>query len=189
MKSSARSTDEELLHEARQGGTRAFRTLVERYEGAVASTVVGMLGPGPEAEDVGQETFVRFYRAMDAFRGDSSLRTYLTRIAINQSLKVLKKRKTWRQHFQLRSDTSPLHEPTINGEAIADRRERVQLVHRALDRLSAAHRAVVVLRMIEGYSTRETAQLLGVAQGTVMSRLSRAMKALRSIIRPWLDDE
>ena len=85
MPESARSSEDKLLERARQGDERAFRQLVERYEGLVAATVIGMLGPGPDAEDVGQETFIRFNRALKSFRGDSSVGTYLTRIAINQS--------------------------------------------------------------------------------------------------------
>ncbi len=76
--------ESELLRRAREGDDRAFRELVHRYEDRVAATIIGMLGPGPDAEDVGQETFIRLYRSLDGFRGDSSLATYVTRIAINQ---------------------------------------------------------------------------------------------------------
>ena len=189
MNPDTRSTDDELLHWAREGDMRAFRYLVERYEGAVAGTVIGMLGRGPEADDVGQETFIRFFRALHSFRGESSLKTYLTRIAINQSLKALKRRQTWRQRFQLASMTPEQPEPLVEGEATIDRNERIRLVHRALDQLSPQHRAVVVLRMLDGYSTREAAELLRIPQGTVMSRLSRAMTKLRSILQPWLHNE
>ncbi|SVD24097.1 uncharacterized protein METZ01_LOCUS376951, partial [marine metagenome] len=79
------STDTAFIDRAREGDETAFRVLVERYEPQVAATVVGMLGPGDEADDVGQETFVRFYRALAKFRGDAALGTYLTRIAMNLS--------------------------------------------------------------------------------------------------------
>ncbi len=168
---------------------QAFRFLVERYEGAVAGTVIGMLGRGPEADDAGQETFIRFYQSLHRFRGDASLKTYLTRIAINQSLKVLKKRTTWRQRFTLQNDGGWSDEPFVDGADTIDQNERIRLVHQSLDRLSPQHRAVVVLRMLEGYSTRETAKMLGIPQGTVMSRLSRAMSVLQSILKPLLTDE
>lgn len=181
------ATDETLLERARQGDAGAFRLLVERYEGRVAATVVGMLGPGPEADDVGQETFIRFYKALDRFRGDARLSTYLTRIAINQSLKALKRRQTWRQRFFSRDDENAyLEEPAEEGASVVDARERQALVHAALGRLGPEHRAVVVLRMLEGYSTNETAELLGVPPGTVMSRLSRAMKRLEGLLGPVL---
>ncbi len=189
MKSDARSTDDQLLQRAREGDTQAFRYLVERYDRAVAGTVIGMLGRGQEAEDAGQETFILFYRALHSYRDEASLKTYLTRIAINQSLKALKRRQTWKQRFQLRSDLTPLPEPFVEGGDIINQQERIRLVHQALDQLTPQHRAVVVLRMLEGYSTREAAKLLGIPQGTVMSRLSRAMASLQSILNPLLSDE
>ena len=81
-------TNEQLAAAARDGDMDAFRMLVEKLEPRVAATVIGMLGPGPDAEDVGQETFVRFYRALNSFRGDSSVVTYVTRIAINLAKKL-----------------------------------------------------------------------------------------------------
>ncbi|RMH54101.1 MAG: sigma-70 family RNA polymerase sigma factor, partial [Bacteroidetes bacterium] len=91
--STASPSDETLVARARQGDEQAFRNLVERYESTVAATVIGMLGAGPEAEDVGQETFIRFYRALHQFRGEAAVGTYLTRIAINLSLNALKRRR------------------------------------------------------------------------------------------------
>jgi len=173
--------DDELLGRARKGDQRAFRILVERYEGTVAATVIGMLGRGPEAEDVGQEVFVRLFRSLDKFRGDSGLGTYLTRIAINQSIKALNRRRSWSQRFVPWSTTNE-HDGASEGDA--DRIERSQLVTRALDRLKPDHRAVAVLRLMEGYSTKETSAILSVPEGTVMSRLSRAVRSLQEILRP-----
>lgn len=176
--------DEELLDQARNGDQRAFRLLVERYEGKVAATVIGMLGRGPDADDVGQEVFVRLYRSLDKFRGDSSLGTYLTRIAINQSLKTIKRRQSWSRRFLN-------WEPDLVADRHADDFEegigRASLVERALDSLSPDHRAVTVMRLMEGYSTRETAEILDIPEGTVMSRLSRALKNLEVTLGPELE--
>lgn len=184
LREARRETD--LLARARSGDHGAFRSLVERYEPAVAATVQGMLGPGPEAEDVGQETFIRFYRALDSFREESSLKTYLTRIAINLSLNALKRRRRLRDRF-VRNDESDFAEPAVSGEVEMDAEERAVLVRKAIDRLEPKHRAVVVLRMLNGYSTRETAELLGVPQGTVLSRLSRGMQRLETLLKPYTD--
>lgn len=176
--------DEELLDQARSGDQRAFRLLVERYEGKVAATVIGMLGRGPEADDVGQEVFVRLYKSLDSFRGDSSLGTYLTRIAINQSLKAIKRRQSWSRRFLN-------WEPDLVADRHADDFEedvdRASLVGRALDSLSPDHRAVTVMRLMEGYSTSETAEILDIPEGTVMSRLSRALKNLEITLGPELE--
>lgn len=180
--------DEALLARAREGDAQAFRQLVERYEPAVAATVIGMLGPGDEAEDVGQETFIRFYESLDRFRGEASLRTYLTRIAVNLSLNALERRRRWRSRFRSRDrEDARLPEPAGDARADLESRENEALVRAAIDRLGPEHRAVVVLRLIEGRSTRETAEVLGVPPGTVMSRLSRALGNLEADLRSMLE--
>ncbi len=176
-------TDRALIDQARTGDEVALRALIERYEPQVAATVVGMLGPGDEADDVGQETFVRFYQSLDKFRGDAALGTYLTRIAINLSLNALERRKRQRWRFWSRDDEQAPPEPSVDGRDEQTASERAQAVHAALDQLKPAFRAVVVLRMIEGYSTKETAALLEIAEGTVLSRLSRGMKQLETILK------
>lgn len=180
MAHAATPSDDELIARAREGDHQAFRSLVERYEGKVAATVIGMMGRGAEADDVGQETFIRFYRSLDRFRGDAGLGTYLTRIAINESLKALKKRQRWTQRFFSRDDDRlVLPDPPADDESPLEEAERQRLLRQALDQLTPDHRAVVVLRMIEGHSTRETAAMLGIPEGTAMSRLKRAMSALQ----------
>ena len=181
----APATDSDLIARVRAGDTAAFRHLVERYEGRVASTVTSMLGHTAEAEDVGQETFIRFYRALPSFRGDSSVATYLTRIAINQSLNALKRRKRFLSRFRPADDDASLSPEPPDVDA----RERRRLVRQALDALPPSFRAVVVLRMIEGYSTKETAELLNLPLGTVLSRLSRAQDKMRDWLMPYMNDE
>ena len=188
-------SDEMLLADARAGDERAFAAIVDRYETRVAATVVSMLGPGDEAEDVGQETFIRLYRYLDRYRGDASLGTYLTRIAMNLSLTVLRKRKRWFSRFVSVESTpgggpADGREPAGPGlEMIAvdseegplgrlEQAERRHRVQQALADLNPDHRAVVVLRWMDGFSTKEAAAALGIPEGTVMSRLSRAMDRL-----------
>jgi RNA polymerase sigma-70 factor (ECF subfamily) len=166
---SREATDGELLDRARRGDASAFRRIVERYEGIVAATVIGMLGPGDGADDVGQETFIRLHAALDEFRGDSSLRTYLTRIATNLSLNALRGRKRRWRRFVSRDEAEERAAPPLDADAAGDLREEVEAEERrrrvraAVRRLGSKQRAVVVLRMMEGYSTRETAEILGVA--------------------------
>ena len=153
--------------------------IVDRHEQRVAVTVIGMLGPGIEAEEVGQEVFVRLYRSLDRFRGEAALGTYLTRIAVNLSLTALNKRKRWYERFV---ELAPGLESAGSKDDALDRLERgerVQRVRRALDGLPADQRAVVVLRWLDGLSTREAAEALAIPEGTVMSRLSRALDRLR----------
>jgi len=181
--------DAELIARARAGDDRAFGALVERYEGAVAATVIGMLGPGDDAGDVGQETFIRFHRALGNFRGQSSLKTYLVHIAMNLSLNALKRRRRSLMRFVSRDDEDEianLPEPRLGPDGDFDAGELRVFVRAAVARLGEKQRAVVVLRLFHEYSTRETADLLGLPDGTVLSRLSRAMKELESQLRPYV---
>ncbi len=179
-------TEQELIQRAKNGNSPAFGELVRKYESQVAATVVGMLGPGHSADDVGQEVFIRFHKYIKSYREDSSLGTYLTRIAINLSINELNKRKR-RRLFFVSSDDS-FNEPAQPGEDTIVRKENQEMVHKAIQKLEPNFRAVVVLRLMEGYSTQETAKLLGVPLGTVLSRLSRAQKKLREYLLPHVEE-
>ncbi|MGH7620278.1 MAG: RNA polymerase sigma factor, partial [Gemmatimonadaceae bacterium] len=176
-----------LLARARAGDDRAFEALVDRFEGAVAATAIGMLGSGDDADDVGQETFIRFHGALAKFRGDSSLKTYLVHIAMNLSLNALRRRRRLLARFVSRDETeidSP--SPGAGPDGEVDANELRAFVRAAVNRLSEKHRAVVVLRMFQECSTRETARILGVPEGTVLSRLSRALEELEPYLAPYV---
>jgi len=181
-----KSDDGELLRRSREGDLSAFSELVRRYESKVAATVIGMLGPGDEADDVGQETFIRFYNSLNRFREEASVGTYLTRIAINLSLNELRRRKRRRLLFRSTDAGNESDEPA--SEEAPDQFDRKEIVRRALNALEPKFRAVVTLRLIEGYSTEETAGLLGVPIGTVLSRLLRAQKKLQKILQQYKED-
>lgn len=168
-------TDEILVSESRNGNMTAFRTLVERHESKVAGVIKSMLGDTAEAVDVGQEVFIRFYEALDKFRGESAVGTYLIRIAINLSLNEIKSRKRRRLFFM----------PLEDGLSVKDSEDQADIkdiIHYEIHRLDVDFQSVVTLRMIEGYSTVETADILDIPLGTVLSRLSRAQKKLKEAI-------
>jgi RNA polymerase sigma-70 factor (ECF subfamily) len=171
--------DLELLAEARNGEMQSFKTLVERYEGKVAGVAKRMLGDSPEATDIGQEVFIRFYQSLDQFKGDSALGTYLVRIAINLSLNELKRKKRHGVLFQ------PM-ELGINAEQQNKGDDLAEAVQREISLLDPDFRLVVTLRMMEGYSTAETAELLKIPIGTVLSRLARAQKKLKIVLSKYL---
>ena len=182
--------DEELVARAQQGDRQAFRLLVERYEDDVAATVVAMLGPTGEVDDVVQEAFIRFYQTLDRFRGEAAVSTYLKRIAINRALDALRRRKRFLGRFRSRDDeVHPVPEPSVEEDGRVEARERARIVHQAIESLPPKHRAVVVLRMIEGYSTDETAAMLDIPYGTVLSRLSRAHARLKELLQPYIQEE
>jgi RNA polymerase sigma-70 factor, ECF subfamily len=172
-------TDEKVIASVLAGNTSLFKELVKRYESRVAGVVIGMLGPGPEAEDAGQEVFIRFYRSLASFRGESGVATYLTRIAIRVSLNEIKRRKRRFGLFSGGFDESRDEAAEPPGEGPSPDAEAVQS---ALLRLKPDLRAVAVLRFIEGRSTEETAAILNIPAGTVLSRLSRAKTKLKKIL-------
>ena len=174
-------TEQDLLNRAKKGDQMAFKTLVEQHEQQVAATVIGMLGYCTEAEDIGQEVFIRFYKAMPNFRGDAKVSTYLSRIAINLSLNEIKrrKRKQWLSFFSNNNNEIQQIADKNTNEAQNDTQKMVQ---KALQMLDTKHRAVIVLRLIEGYSSQETADILERPIGTVLSQLARGQKKLKMII-------
>ena len=177
-------TDEQILDNIKKGNSSAYRELVIRYESQIASTVIGMLGKGPEAEDIGQEVFIRFYKAIPGFRGESSVGTYLTRIAINLSLNEIKRRKR-RKNIFVEKEISELinyvgeNKPDVSGDK--------EVINKAIKSLNPKFSSVLVLRLIDGYSTDEVAKILKIPVGTVLSRLSRAQEKLKEKLTPLME--
>jgi RNA polymerase sigma-70 factor, ECF subfamily len=151
-------TDYDLVVLSRNGDQSAFTEIVNRNKSKVASTIYGMIGKCDDADDIGQEVFIRFYKAIDNFKGESALSTYLIRIAINLSLNEIKRRKIKRffSYNELLENGSDLINPD-NPHAEKENREIVQA---AIQKLNSKYRTVLVLRLIDGYSTEETAKIL-----------------------------
>jgi RNA polymerase sigma-70 factor (ECF subfamily) len=180
-------TEQDTVTRARLGQEDALREIIEKHDHLVAATVAGFLGTGPEVDDIGQETFVHFFRALPRFRGESQIGTYITRIAINLSLNELKRRKRYAR-FAAENIAG-------TGGAAQNRRDQEntsdikRMVREGLQRLQPKFKSVVVLRLINGYSTRETARILGLSHGTVLSRLARGQAKLKHIIEDMVDQK
>lgn len=184
-------SDSGLLEHCRKGDDQAFRLLVERFQPRLMATAIGMVGPGQDAEEVVQQAFIRFHRALDRFEGRASLGTYLTRITMNEALKVIRKQKQWRYRLLSRDDPdSPMEEPVaIQPLSTIEQEERAAQIRLAVQSLKPEFRNVVVLRFLNEYSTTECADILQVPQGTVMSRLSRALEKLGPVLQSFYEHE
>ena len=159
---------------AENGDERAFRTLYQRHTPAMYGLVVRMLGErGPEAEDVMQETWMRAVRALPRFRWESSLRTWLTGIAVNRVRETFRKRK--RRGVDATLDRIP--EP----RTAAPTGLRLDL-ERALRELPEGYRTVLLLHDWEGYTHPEISERLDIAVGTSRSQLFHARRALRRLL-------
>ena len=169
------------LRESQQGSTEAFGRIVRGYQRAVYRVAYALTRNAGDADDVTQETFVRAWQAIGRFRVGEPLYPWLARIAMNATFSLLRRRKR-RPEVAL----EPLIEAGAQwagGDDPADaaaRGERDERLARAYMTLSAEHRAVLALRVVEDLSYDEIARALEVPVGTVMSRLSRARADLRS---------
>lgn len=173
--------EKELIRLAKTGNTKAFQQLVEKYQSQIRTTVLGMLGDVQEAEEVAQEVFIRFYKSMHQFKGDAALGTYLTRIAINLSLNEIKRRQQKRRWFSTANTTDlPVKADPSTNPARYDNQDAI---YKMLNLLDPDFRSVIVCRLIDGYSVKETAEILNIPQGTIASRLSRAQQKLKQIAK------
>lgn len=173
--------DAGLISAAQAGDRRAFGEIVRRYQRAVYRVAYGLTRNGTDAEDLVQETFLRAYQAIGTFRTGEPLYPWLSRIAVNLAFSLFRRRKR-----RPETPIDPLVESGKQWAAGDDpaedsaRREHDEKLQAAFAELREEHRAVLVLRVVEGMSYDEIARTLGVPPGTVMSRLSRARKELRT---------
>ncbi len=179
---------------ARTGDRQAFGQLVEAYQQRVYSLAFGIVRNREDAWDVAQEAFVKAYRSLDRFQGNSAFYTWLYRITYNLSIDHLraknrremvdisenrKMEKVLAESGQNRMDAQP--------EKMADRKELSRVLKDAMAKLSDKHRAIIVLREVEGLAYEEMAEVLGISKGTVMSRLFHARQNLKTLLSPYLE--
>ena len=173
--------ESELIKASIDGDKLAFAEIVERYRRMVARTVKGMLGDSVYAEDIGQEVFVKLYYSLSEFRGEAKLSTYIQKIAINLTLNEIKRRKRFFSMFSQKGDEE-MYEYEIADSENEEKRDAKEIVNKALSQLEPKFRIIVAMRLLQGYSTKETAEILELPLGTVLSRLSRAQEQLKEIL-------
>jgi RNA polymerase sigma-70 factor (ECF subfamily) len=182
IKESYSVTEETLLVKASlDGDKKAFGEIVSRYQKMVARTVKGMLGDSVFAEDIGQEVFIKLYYSLPEFRGEAKLSTYIQKIAVNLTLNEIKRRKRFFSMFSQKGNNE-MYEYEVADYDTEERKEAAEIVNKALMAMNPKFRIIVTMRMLQGYSTKETAEILDLPLGTVLSRLSRAQVQLKSIL-------
>jgi RNA polymerase sigma-70 factor (ECF subfamily) len=194
---SAAETDLGLVRRAQTGDFTAFEQLVSRFQGRVYGVAYRILGSTHDAEDVVQQTFISLIEHIDSFRGDAAVATWVLRIATNFALKILRKRKglpTVPLDAGDETYASVPHPEYIAAwreppDALAERAELRELLDRAIAELDEKYRTVFVLRDIEGLSTEETADVLGLSASNVKVRLLRARMQLREKLTREFGDE
>lgn len=182
--------DRQLIEACLQGRTEAFGELVRRYQDRLYNTVYRLVDQSEDAQDVLQEAFFNAFQSLDSFKGDSQFFTWLYRIAVNSAISLRRKQRVAlrldRQNSEGNvgaepADVSNWSQPGLALEQ-ADEERRMQEV---LSRLSPDHRAVLVMKEIDGLKYEDIAEVLQVPIGTVRSRLFRARMELREILEQF----
>ena len=188
-----REVDQQLVLRAQQGDKRAFELLVEKYQRKLARLLSRFIRDPAEVEDVTQEAFIKAYRALPAFRGDSAFYTWLYRIGINTAKNYLmamgrraptsteveaEEAEGFEEGEQLRDINTP--------ESVLLSNEIAETVNSTIEQLPEELRTAIQLREIEGMSYEDIAQVMNCPIGTVRSRIFRAREAIAERLRPLL---
>lgn len=177
--------DKHILVRAKRGELDAFEELVRRYEKRVYAVALRSSGSPEDAADIVQEVFLRAWRSIESFRGDSGFSTWLFRITMNMCVDFARHKHSQPQTQSIVDeeenerqvpDTAPTPEEHLEN------REMGRELAAALDEISEEHRRIVLLRDVSGMSYTEIADVLEISEGTVKSRLSRARIALRKVL-------
>jgi RNA polymerase sigma-70 factor, ECF subfamily len=194
------SPDGKLVARARQGDRDAYRVLVERYQRRVYHLAYSLLRNREDAADVSQEAFVKVFLHLSTFKGDSSFATWLFRIANNLSIDLIRRRGT-SASVEFEEDAAATVEGSeLQGAGIAAhlaanpqrqtlRRELGEKLEGALARLPEKHRAILLLREIEGFSYEQIAEALEIPAGTVMSRLFHARAKMQKLLSDYMAED
>jgi RNA polymerase sigma-70 factor (ECF subfamily) len=191
---SDREIDQQLVERAQRGDKQAFGLLVQKYQRKLARLLARFIRDPAEVEDVTQEAFIKAYRALPAFRGDSAFYTWLYRIGINTAKNYLmalgrraptsteveaEEAEGFEEGEQLRDINTP--------ESVLLSSEIAKTVNSTIEKLPEELRKAIEMREIEGMSYEEIAEAMGCPIGTVRSRIFRAREAIASELRPLLD--
>jgi RNA polymerase sigma-70 factor (ECF subfamily) len=191
-------SDSELVERYRRGDAQAFETLVKRYQRRVFALAFGIVHDTEDAHDIGQEAFIKVHRYIDRFEGSASFYTWLYRIVVNLAIDHL------RRHCKApmveyddsldRSDASgasaPIFPNRLGGspaEALQNQELRDQ-IRLGLEQLSPNHRAVLILREVEGLSYSDMSKVMRCSKGTIMSRLFHARKRMQAFLQKYLNE-
>ncbi len=179
--------DAALIKQAQRGDRTATRKLVLNHQDDVYYLALGLLGNQNDAEDAMQETFIKAIKNLHRFRGDSNLATWLYRVATNTCRDIQRKRR-WKWFSLDTNEGQHMLEENTDSHPAPDRdlanSEAKAALHKAMQKLSINERQVFVLRQFQELSVRDTAEVLGIAEGSVKTLLFRAMRKLRGCLAP-----
>ena len=180
----------ELVQRAKQGDEESFAALVEQNQGRIYNLALRMTGNPDDALELSQEAFLNAWKGLGKFQGDSSFATWLYRLTSNVCIDFLRREKrrsalsmTISLDDEEEARQAELPDERFSPHMETERRERRETLRAGLATLSAEHRRVLILRELEALSYGEIAQVLGLEEGTVKSRIARARLALRNYLK------
>jgi RNA polymerase sigma-70 factor (ECF subfamily) len=185
--------DFRLIEEFRKGDEKAFEEIVRRYHRQVANIIYLTLGNREEVDDLSQEVFVRVFRSLDRFEFDSSLYSWIYRIAVNLCIDEIRKKKIRKliplDFFSERKlEDERRHKEVVTGADELLQKEKREMILEALNKLSPIHRAVILLREYQDLSYGEIAKTLHISPQAVKSRIFRAREELRELLKDYFQE-
>jgi RNA polymerase sigma-70 factor (ECF subfamily) len=181
--------DEKLVEQAKQGDREAYSELVRRYRQRIYQTIYRFTQNHSDTDDLAQETFLQGYKALNHFRQKSGFYTWIFRVAVNQALNFLKKRKKERGREEYEENLLGLEQSPISSpESVSVTREFGERLNEAVDSLPLPYRSSFILVAFQGMTHGEAARILGCSENTVSWRMHRARKMLQARLRPYLKE-
>jgi RNA polymerase sigma-70 factor (ECF subfamily) len=185
--------DFKLIEAFRKGDEKAFEEIVRRYQRQVANIIYLTLGNREEVDDLSQEVFVRVFRSLDRFEFDSSVYSWIYRIAVNLCIDEIRKKKIRKlipldflTEKKLESEKRSKETATSSDELL--QKEKKEIIRGALDKLSPLHRTVILLREYQDLSYGEIAKTLRISPQAVKSRIFRAREELRELLKDYFQE-
>lgn len=183
------TNDDQIINAIKNGDTNAYSKLVDRYKDLVFTLAIRMLKNREEAEEVAQDTFIKVFKSLDNFQGDSKFSTWIYRIAYNTCLDSIKKNKKFINDIAIDEFTVNKIKTIDNALETIISKERSQLIKECIDRLPEESSALLTLFYFEELSLEEISKIINVEANTVKVRLFRARKKLAVILEQYLQPQ